>query len=241
MFVSINKMSIFQFKKFSIRQEFSSLKVGTDAMVLGAFIDIRNKRNGLDIGTGTGVLALMQVQKSSQLNITAIELDEESCFDADYNFLNSEFTNQLTLEKVDFLEFSTTQKFDLIFSNPPFYQNSLKAEKDNVNLAKHVAELTPHVLFKKVSELLKEKGDFWVIWPYSAIEDFKKIANEWKLFVCKEITINGKVNDPVRMILCFKKSKSFNSENQIFTIREMNGDYTEEYKKLTLEFHDRKL
>jgi tRNA1Val (adenine37-N6)-methyltransferase len=234
-------MSTFHFKKFAIRQSNSALKVGTDAMVLGAFVDVANKKKGLDIGTGTGVLALMQVQKSLSLKVLAVELDSSSCEDAFYNFKNSNYSDQLLLENIDFLKLPENESYDLLFSNPPYYQNTLKGEKQNVNLAKHVQELTPVNLFKKVHSLLELKGEFWVIWPHATSELFEEIAMNSGLYLVKKIIVNGKPEEPVRIIYCFSKEQPLAIVMRDFTIRDQKGNYTDEYKNLTLEFHNKKL
>ena len=234
-------MSTFHFKNFAIRQTNSVLKVGTDAMILGAFIETENRIKGLDIGAGTGVLAMMQAQKSRCLKITALEIDEKACLDARYNFENSSFANQLILEQTDFKKYSPEHTFDLIFSNPPYYQNSLKSKNSELNAAKHIDELTPQVLCEKVAKLLAENGCFWLIWPYSTSGEFEKIANENNLFAVKKIQLNGKPNEPIRTIFCFGKSVVLASKNSVFTIRDEFGNYTEGYKIRTSEFHNKQL
>ena len=112
-------MSTFYFKEFKINQKDASMKVGTDAMVLGALIDSKQKQKGLDIGTGTGVLSLMVAQKNKYLAIDAIDIDKDNISIAKENFENSKFENTFETINKDFLNFKSSIKYDLIFSNPP--------------------------------------------------------------------------------------------------------------------------
>jgi len=234
-------MSTFLFKEFSIRQEHAALKVGTDAMVLGAFIDSSEKSFGLDIGTGTGVIAMMIAQKNPEIQIKAIEIDNASCLDIIFNFENGPFSNQLELIHADFLKVNFSEKFDLIFTNPPYYTDALKTQDHRINQAKHTSDLNAETLCQKVNLLLSEKGEFWLIWPYSSKEGFITSASNNHLHLKKDITIQGKPGAPVRSVFCFSKNKNLKIESRIFIIRDEFGSYTEEYKKLTLEFHNRKL
>jgi tRNA1Val (adenine37-N6)-methyltransferase len=234
-------MSTFLFKEFSIRQEYAALKVGTDAMVLGALIDSSKKSSGIDIGTGTGVIAMMVAQKNPAIQIKAIEIDDASCLDVIFNFENGPFSNQLELVHADFLKVNFSEKFDLIFTNPPYYVDALKTQNHRINKAKHASDLNAETLCQKVNLLLSEKGEFWLIWPYYSKEDFITSASKNQLYLKKDITIQGKPGAPVRSVICFSKNRNLESEASVFTIRDEFGDYTEEYKKLTLEFHNRKL
>lgn len=234
-------MSVFHFKYFSIQQTNAALKVGTDAMLLGALVQAEGKKKALDIGTGTGVLSLMQAQKNNELNITAVEIDSAACQDAQYNFSQSPFPNPIELIKGDFLKIDFTDKFDLIFSNPPYYQNAFRSENDLTNLAKHVAELSPDLLCEKVATLLETKGQFWLIWPFDNREKIKKSAADNGLFIEQEIQLEGKPEQPVRSIFCFSKNKIEKPQKTNFTIRNTTNQYSSEYIQLTRQFHDRKL
>ncbi len=233
-------MSIFQFRDFSVRQTHSALKVGTDAMVLGALINAKDKKKALDIGTGTGVLALMVAQRNPNIHVTAIEKDANANPDARFNFDNSHYASRLRLLEIDFLSFESSEKFDLIVSNPPFYTNGLISGNHELNQAKHVQDLTPNRLFQKVSELLDIVGSFWVIWPSDNIENFLIEAATVGLFPQHKISIFGKPNTPVREVVefGFQPKDAITSE---LTIRTAEGMYTEEYKVLTRDFHDRSL
>jgi tRNA1Val (adenine37-N6)-methyltransferase len=230
-------MSDFHFKRFSIHQSRSALKVGTDAMILGALIESSGKQKALDIGTGTGVLAMMVAQTNPSLNITAIEIDSDSFEDAKCNFRNGPFSDRLMIRNEDFTESSFTDQFDLIFSNPPFYTDTLKTTSARTNVAKHSGTLNPEILCSKVQDVLSDFGDFWLIWPFQSREEFIKAANSNNLFLKQDITLEGKPGKPVRSVFCFSKKKSEKEKCRSLVIRNESGGYSDEYKVLTVEFH----
>lgn len=236
-------MSIFHFKYFTINQSRSALKVGTDSMVLGTLISCDNKKKGLDIGSGTGVLSLMLAQKNSEIILDAIELDTESSLDCQLNFENSDWSNRLNLVVGDFLASNWDIKYDLIFTNPPFFENSQENEKDNKTMARHSKSLPFDLLFEKVAALLDENGSFWIILPFLGKNKQIRIAELAGLSVLEEWIIEGKPNQPIRSVMHFKKKNIENSEVQLilksFLIRNTDGTYSENYKNATIDFHNK--
>lgn len=236
-------MSIFHFKYFTINQSRSALKVGTDSMVLGTLISCDNKKKGLDIGSGTGVLSLMLAQKNSEIILDAIELDSESSLDCQLNFENSDWSNRLNLVVGDFLASNWDIKYDLIFTNPPFFENSQENEKDNKTMARHSKSLPFDLLFEKVAALLDENGSFWIILPFLGKNKQIGIAELAGLSVLEEWIIEGKPNQPIRSVMHFKKKNIENSEVQLilksFLIRNTDGTYSENYKNATIDFHNK--
>ncbi len=206
-------------------------------MVLGSFLEGKEKFKGLDIGTGTGILTLMLAQRNPELKITAIEIDSDSAQDATRNFETSPFLSQISLHVNDFLKHEFAGNFDLIFTNPPFYEDKLKGQNESVNLAKHVSQLTPELLMIKAKQILSETGSFWIIWPSDRIEKITTIAESLGFYTKTKIAINGKPETPVRVILELVLYTA-NSSNRDFTIRDTFGNYTEEYKILTRDFHN---
>ncbi len=233
-------MSVFRFRDFSIRQSQAALKVGTDAMLLGALIDASYKSDALDIGTGTGVLALMVAQQNPELIVSAIEVEEQAQIDAGFNFASSPYSKRLQLLKSDFIHYDFKSQFDLIFSNPPFYTTSLKGEKENLNLAKHVSELRPSVLVNKVKTILAHQGSFWIIWPADDFEEIQETVLRSELYLKTKINIYGKPGSLKRIVAEFVKEKS-ETKNSEITVRNESGKYTPEYIRLTQDFHDRAL
>ena len=130
-------MSNFRFKQFEITQNDNAMKVGTDAMVLGSFVNSHGRKKGLDVGSGTGVLSLMIAQNNSDISIDAVELDALSAAEGELNFKNSPWPERLKTHHCDFLEYETEEKYDLIVSNPPYYQTTLVNNDDRKANARH--------------------------------------------------------------------------------------------------------
>lgn len=232
-------MSLFQFKEFSVNQSRSALKVGTDAMLLGAMVEVEASSNCLDIGAGTGVLSLMIAQRNSFVQIDAVEIDALSCLDCKANFQASPWRDRLRLYEQDILDFSQEKSYDLILSNPPFFLNGLLGENERVNRAKHNNSLPFHQLFRKVNELLTINGSFWMISPSTYFEGLLNIASQNDLYVNRMIQIYPKPSKvATRVILQVEKKKKELIENS-FTIRDNAGRYTREYIELTKDFHNR--
>ena len=120
-------MSVFRFKYFEVQQENASMKVGSDAMILGALTEVESQLNILDIGTGTGVLSLMLMQKSENSTITAIDIDEKNVQIAKNNFMSSDWSSQMNSFYIDLFKYQTDLKHDLIITNPPFFLDSLSS------------------------------------------------------------------------------------------------------------------
>jgi len=156
--------SFFQFKQFTVHQSEAALKVCTESCIFGASIPVENAEHILDIGTGTGVLALMLAQKS-QAQIEAIELDEASARDAQKNFSATPWEDRLTLFVEDAKNFTSDKKFDLIVSNPPFFIHQLKSSDTRTNAALHGSELKPEDLCTIVNQLSTDEGRFFVLLP----------------------------------------------------------------------------
>ncbi len=234
------KSQIFQFKHFSVSQSNSALKVGTDAMVLGALIETANEKSALDIGTGTGVLALMLAQKNPTILVDAIEIDAASCIDANLNFSNANWKERINLIEGDFLDYSFSNQYDLIVSNPPFYVDGLASADDRTNQAKHSNELNFETLFNRVNQLLSSEGTFWLIYPYETHAFVESIARKNELFPSQLIEIQGKPNRPTRMVACFNKIAS-PIKRQVFVIRDVEGNYSPNYIEATSEFHSKKI
>lgn len=234
-------MSVFQFKHFSVKQSDSAMKVGTDAMLLGAFIETEEKKSALDIGTGTGVLALMLAQKNETLQISAIDIDELSAKEALINFQNSSWTNRLNLHHADFLSFETEKQYDLIVSNPPYFSTTNENKDERKAQARHISSLEIKPFINKVSALLSPNGHFWIIIPYNDVDLWYSQITANDLHIAKRINIIGKEgNEPIRCILKMNKN-AFLHKPETFCIRTADNKYTQEYIDLTKDFHGTEL
>lgn len=229
-------MSNFRFKEFSIIQDRSAMKIGTDAMILGSLIDVDLEGKCLEIGTGTGVISLMLLQRSPELFITAIDIDLESSEEAIQNFSNSPWSSRVEGKQCDFLKYNSDFKFDVIVTNPPYFENGLLNISKRKATTRHEDSLPLINLFDKSSRLLSEKGIFWLILPFESATKWKNKSKEFNLFCKNEITIFGKPNLPKRTVLCFCKEEAVCIHKDL-TIRNNDNSYTNEYKELTFDFH----
>jgi tRNA1Val (adenine37-N6)-methyltransferase len=231
-------MSVFKFKHFQIHQENTALKVGTDSMLLGALCHWENPSRLLDIGTGTGVLPLMCAQRFAFEEIVGIEISEKAIIDARINAGNSPFISRISIVNQAIQDYDPAKRFDAIISNPPFFENSSKNPNEHKSLARHTESLSFLELLQSISRLLTKDGKAWIIVPFESKENIIQLARENELFVSDLITLFGKPNKPTREIISFNKQISEVHSSSI-CIRTEDGAYTEEYKVLTQEFHDR--
>jgi tRNA1Val (adenine37-N6)-methyltransferase len=231
-------MSSFHFKYFSINQSNSLLKVGTDAMILGSIIQSVNSKRALDIGAGTGVISLMVAQKNPNLIVDAIEIDCNSFIDLETNFKKAPFSNVFTSINDNFFEYHFKYNYDLIFSNPPYYEDGYKFESDLKSHFKHAVNFSKDHFFERVSELLQENGFVYIIVPFHKLNSWIESASHSNLYLVQQFDIEGKPNKLIRAVLVFSFHKKV-LENFSVTLRNEDGFYTDEYVKLTHEFHNK--
>ncbi|MBN2662517.1 MAG: methyltransferase [Bacteroidales bacterium] len=231
-------MSFFKFKQFEILQNKTAMKVNTDGVLLGAFILIDNSKTIIDVGTGTGVISLMMAQKFANADILAVEIDKDAAQEAKYNVENSPWSNKIKVINDDFLTFASnnSDKFDLIVSNPPFFENQLVSEDSKKILAKHTLSMPFAELVKSVFKLLSENGKFYVILPFNMHQNFVSLCKKNKFFITSILNIFPTENKAAnRIIMSFSKQEVSFIEQNLF-IRK-NGKYSEEYLKLTADFY----
>ncbi len=207
-------MGVFHFKRFSIRNESSAMKVNSDAVVFGAWINLqipdgKNKEvKVLDIGTGTGVIALMAAQRLENIpaDIMGIDIDPASVMEAQYNFSNSPWVERIKSRQIAFQDFSSVsnERFDIIFSNPPYFRNSLKAPDKRRSDARHSDSLPYTELIEGVKSLLAENGRFSVILPYNEVRDFILESSLKGLYTSRECMLFSKEGAaPKRLMMEF--------------------------------------
>jgi len=174
--------SPFQFKQFTIQQDHCAMKVGTDGVLFGSWC---NTSNGaiLDIGTGSGLIALMLAQRTSNNNITAIEIDRDAYLQSLENFSNSKWKTRIEAKHIAIQEFKSDQKFDLIVTNPPYFINSYKAPNKSRNTARHTQDLPFLDLIHSVQSLLSKDGVFALILPIEEGKVFLDLAKKESLIL----------------------------------------------------------
>ncbi len=230
----------FAFKQFEINQDKCAMKVGTDAVLLGTWTTVETQPfSALDIGAGTGVLALMLAQRSNTEVIDAIEIDDdayEQCVD---NFEASPWGDRLFCYHAALDEFieEIEDQYDLIISNPPFYSEDYKTESQQRDLARFSDAMPFDHLLESVSKLLLEDGLFSVIIPFKEEENFINLASTFNLFPNRILHVKGNPNSKIKRSLIefsFRQSDIKTSELIIETERHQ---YTQDYINLTKEFY----
>ena len=227
-------MKIFQFKNFSINQSQLVFRVGTDGVLLGALSRVENAQKILEVGTGTGLVAMMLAQRNVTATILALDISKDAVNLAEENFNKSPFHERLGAKLQDFKNFQSRNKFDLIISNPPYFKEN-SSGKDI--LARQQTELTFENLIEKSAEKLSKKGQLSVIIPAESGVEFIEICHKNKLFLSRKVQIFGiKNSSPKRLILEFGFDQKEILEEE-FTIEKSPRVYSEEYLELTKYFH----
>ncbi len=229
----------FKFKQFCVYDNNSSMKVGTDAVLLGAWANVSEANSILDIGTGCGIIALMLAQRTSA-NIDAIDIDKSSILDAEKNIKNSNWTKRINVSNISLQDFinKNDKKYDLILSNPPFFNNSLKPPDKKRKLAKHTDSLPFETLVYSVKKLLNKNGRFCLILPMNEFQIFKNIILIEDLFINNITFVKPKKSKEINRVLA-EISFSEKSRNKIneLCIRNEDNSFTGEYKELTKDFY----
>ena len=228
----------FKFKQFIVFQDKCAMKVGTDGVLLGAWASANNPNNILDIGTGTGLISLMLAQRY-KANITAIDIDRDSFLQSTENLRNSPWADKLNSLQISLQEFAKTcnTKFDLIVSNPPYFDNSLKSIDDKRTKARHTDTLSFSDLVTNAKKLLDKDGIFSVIIPSETEILFCNIAKNNNLFCIKKTYIKPTPNKPAKRILLqfsMIETKLIISELIVEITRH---NYTVDYINLTKDFY----
>ena len=235
-------MSKFQFKQFSLQQDRCAMKVGTDGVLLGAWAPIDHKPYSvLDIGAGTGLIALMLAQRSQAEQVDAIEIDEnafEQCVD---NFENSPWNDRLFCFHAsldDFMDDLEDEAYDLIVSNPPFYSEDFKTENEQRDLARFQDALPFEDLVEAASVLLSETGVLAVIVPYKEEAKLIALAKECDLFPLKITRVKGTPTAEIkRSLVAFSFAETHELPIDELVIETARHQYTEDYIALTKDFY----
>src|SRR5436190_6763809 len=238
--------SYFQFKQFTIHQDHCAMKVTTDACLFGAWgvnevkIEKSKLKSVLDIGTGTGLLSLMLAQKNPEIKIDAIEIGKDAAEQARLNVASSPWKEQINIIQADVKKFSFEKGFDIITSNPPFYENEIRSATDSKNVAHHSENLTLNELLEIIKNNLSKTGSFFLLLPYKRSEEIKKLLKDHDLNISKILFVRQSVNhDYFRIML---KGKLNDQENMKTEFNEMSiwddsRQYTTEFKQLLKDYY----
>lgn len=228
-------MKSFRFQQFTVTQNKDVFRVGTDAMLLGALSFVDAAHSIVEIGTGTGVISLMLAQRNTNAEIIGLDIDENAFQLTQENFNNSPFHERLTAFHQDYKEWSANQKFDLIVSNPPYFEVHTHSEKDRI--ARQQIELNFQELIEKSAELVSENGVFSVIIPKSSEESFVNISLENKLYLIRKINIFGLINGKAKRVILEFSLAPKNIVEENFIIEKSPRVYSEQYLQATEAFH----
>ncbi len=241
----------FRFKQFSVDDSRCAMKVGTDGVLLGAWLSITTRKKKiavLDIGTGSGLVALMLAQRFPSATITAIDIDNEAILQASSNFASSPWTDRLNAINVPLQDFLPDEHFDLIVSNPPYFVNSLKNPDAARSTARHTGSLSYEDLIRHSNRLLDPYGSLALVLPAEAEEPIISLAKSYDFYpiqLTRVSTRRGK--EPKRILVTFSKEQMYYCEQgalapECYTTslclsHSADGRRSEEYKELTKDFY----
>ena len=227
----------FAFKQFTVRHDRCAMKVGTDGVLLGAWTDLSHSRRILDIGTGTGLIALMLAQRCMDARITAIDLDSAAVEQAQENIQASPWKDRIEALQQDICTYHPNGTFDTIVSNPPYFIDSLKCPDGQRSTARHTDTLDADRLIGKVSELLTSDGRFSIILPAEQTEDLIRVASENGLHPSRQTWVITRPGlSPKRILMEFRKTPVTLQPDELVIELERHV-YSEEYIALTQEFY----
>jgi len=230
-------MSVFYFKEFSVQQEASAMKVGTDSILLGSWVDLDIENTILDIGTGTGLLALMLAQRSDALQIDAVELDEHAYVEAVTNFENSTWSDRLFCYHASIQEFSVEidDKYDLIVANPPYFDPSNIVSSRSI--ARQTHTLSHLALLKSTKLLLAPHGNAAFIIPFEMEDIFVKLAQNLGFFIQRITRVKDTENAGFKrslLLFAFEAVKPITSE---LILKNKDESYSKQFIELTKDFY----
>lgn len=229
---------MFKFKHFEIHDELSAMKIGTDGVLLGAWADVVEAESILDVGTGTGLVAIMCAQRNAKAHVHGIDIVEAAAAEAEQNMARTAWHDRLTAEHADIRCYSPDVCYDHIVSNPPFFLTSLQSPDAVRAMARH-ADTLPYVdLVSAAERLLSPGGRLSVVLPTECAATFRRVAFErvWLSRITDVITREGEA--PKRTLMEFQLSnRPLMPRADSLTIQAKDGSYTTEYRHLTAEFY----
>lgn len=236
-------MKPFQFKEFSVHQEKTAMKIGTDAVLLGAWTSVDNDTDTiLDVGSGTGIIGLMLAQRSNAMTIDAVEVEENAYEQSVENFELSDWGDRLFCYNSSFQEFANEMQedeetYELIVSNPPFYTDDFETTDAARNKARFTSALSFDDLLKGVSIILNEKGVFSTIIPFKEETDFIALAKKYRLFLNKVCHVKGTETSEIKRSMLSFSFDETSVEKEALVIELARHQYTSAYIALTKDFY----
>ena len=231
----------FQFKQFTIHQERCTMKVGTDGVLLGAWARVEGVGKILDIGAGTGIIAIMAAQRAPEAMVDAVEIDEAAFLQSRENMAGCPWADRLQVFHLSIKDFvqSTDTSYDLILSNPPFFTGGTFSPEDGRNDVRHTIKLSHGDLLGAVRQLLSPQGRFGLILPYIEGLRFRELAENYHIYCTRMTEVRSKTGKPIeRLLMEFSPQMPDQIEQTNLVIQhEGTNNWTEEYKSLTGDFY----
>lgn len=227
---------MFRFKQFTIRQDRCALKVGTDGAVLGAWASLEGAKRILDIGTGTGLLALMAAQRNAQARIDAVEIDEAAAAQATENVAASPWSDRIRVHRMDVRRIQVSEPYDRVICNPPYYAGEMSASDAMASIAKHGAELQLDEMVAAVGRLLSAEGRFAVILPANREHDIRRLVEGTGLFVVRRGALHYLEGRPSKRVLLEFARHRAEVEDAPITVEHAPGRFTDQYRRLLADF-----
>lgn len=231
-------MSAFRFKQFSVSHDKCAMKVGTDGVLIGAWANHHHPSTILDIGTGSGLISFMMAQRFHDAKIKGIDIDEEAILQARENKATNPWKERIVFQHQSLSELSPSSSFDLIVSNPPFYDGTNTSGNIRRDLARQNNSLPPSLLFKHVASILQTAGSFCCILPSNTAMLYEQEAHDVGLFNHKELKVKGNKSAPIKRVLIqfgFEEKEKITEELVIET--EKRHVYTSQYLSLVKDFY----
>lgn len=238
--MSRKKNRTFRFKQFSVSDNLSVMKIGTDGVLIGAWAEAASARQVLDVGCGCGVIALMIAQRAAAANITAIDIDPDSVTEATENFNKSRWSNRLQAKLQDFNQINDEHQYDLIISNPPFFDNGVLPPNAAREKARHSTSLTISTLIEQSKALLSDDGLLCFISPADSRDSIIEacVFNDLAITrTCEVIPVEGEATKRILWEIRHRKAKVMPCKKETLTIECSSGNYSQDYISLTRDFY----
>ena len=229
--------SYFKFKQFTIEQGSCAMKVGTDGCLLGGWFDCSQSRRILDVGTGSGLIAIMAAQRCNAM-VTVIEIDSEAALQAKDNVKNSPWGDRVEIIKKDLLEYVPEELFDTIVSNPPYFVNSMKCDNASRTLARHSDSLGSEEFFACADRLLASHGKVSIVIPCDITEEWRRSANGYGFAVSRLAYIKTTPRKtPKRVLLEFRRGNAAECIESTLVLENSPGVYSKEAQEILRDFY----
>jgi tRNA1Val (adenine37-N6)-methyltransferase len=231
----LNLVTDFRFKQFSLSHDKSAFKIGTDSILLGSWVS-GDFRSIVDLGCGCGVLALMCAQRFEQARVLGVELDEPSFAQANSNAQNSPWSDRVDVSQSDVRKLAGAS-FDLIISNPPYFEQHVESPNDRKNKARQETHLTISELFETANRIGHSKSIVAVVFPYDRRQVLLEAAKRWGWYLQKELRVESQQGKQAKLVLAQFSRVNSEPDVEYLCIANSSGEYSPEFKALTGNFY----